>query len=82
MQRVRLPLEDARIDPACLFRVRTSAGITQKTVAERARISEYWYRLIEKGHRAPSRPVAVDIAAALGVSLDTITVPVREEDAA
>jgi transcriptional regulator with XRE-family HTH domain len=83
MQRVRLPLTDRRIDPSQLFRLRTSAGITQREVAERAQISDYWYRLIEHGTRDPSRPVAESIAKALGVSLDAITEPVvQQRDAA
>lgn len=68
--------------PSRLYRIRTSAGITQAQVAQRAEISEYWYRLIEKGRRDPSRPVAESIAKALGVSLDAITVPTRRKDAA
>lgn len=82
MQRVRLPLVDCRICPESLYRVRTTAGITQREIAERANVSEYWYLLIEKGRRQPSRPVAESIAAGLGVSLDVITVPMPEEDAA
>lgn len=73
MQRVRLPLVDQQIDPEQLFRARTSRGITQREVAERAKISDYWYRQIEHGTKQPSRPVADSIAAALGVSLDVIT---------
>lgn len=82
MQRVRLPLADRCIVPARLYRIRTTAGITQRAVAERAQISEYWYRLIEQGRRDPSRPVAESIATALGVSLDAITDPIRRQDAA
>lgn len=69
MQRVRLPLDNLRVDGALLFRLRTSAGITQKAVAERAEISEHWYRLIERHGRQPSKPVARDIALAIGCKL-------------
>jgi transcriptional regulator with XRE-family HTH domain len=82
MQRVRLPLTGRRIDPSRLFHLRTSAGITQKEVAERAEISDYWYRLIEHGTRVPSLPVAESIASALGVSLDDICAILPLEDAA
>lgn len=73
MQRVRLPLVDQQIDPERLFRIRTGLGITQREVAERAKISDYWYRQIEHGTKHPSRPVAESIAESLGVSLDVIT---------
>lgn len=69
MQRVRLPLEGLRVDGDLLFRLRTSRGITQATVAERAQISDRWYRCIERLGQQPSRPVAEAIAEALGVQL-------------
>lgn len=79
MQRVRLPLTDRRIDHERLYHLRTSAGITQRAIAERAQISENWYRQVEHGTQHPSRPVAESIASALGVSLDDFSEPVIEQ---
>lgn len=69
MQRVRLPLDNMRVDGSLLFRLRTGAGITQTVVAERAMISEQWYRRIERHAQQPSLPVAQAIAEALGCQL-------------
>jgi transcriptional regulator with XRE-family HTH domain len=93
MQRVRLPLEGLTVDEGLLFRIRTSAGITQSLVCQRAQISEQWYRSIEnagkpvhKGPRPrPSRPVVEDIAKALGCEVTDFcvpTVPTVHEEAA
>lgn len=76
MQRVRLPLENLRVDGAKLFRIRTGAGITQASVAERAKISDHWYRRIERWGQQPSRPVAESIAEALGCALNDFCDPI------
>lgn len=81
MQRVRLPLTDMRVDGERLFHLRTSAGITQAAVAERAMISEQWYRRIERHGQQPSLPVARDIADALGCDLTDFCTPVVESAA-
>lgn len=74
MQRVRLPLHNMRVDGTRLFHIRTGAGITQAAVAERAKISGYWYRRIEKHGQQPSLPVAQSIAEALGCDLEDFCV--------
>lgn len=70
MQRVRLPLTGLRVNCHALFGLRTSAGITQRLLAERSKISEHWYRVIEHGVRQPSQPVAQSIADALGCKIE------------
>lgn len=70
MHRVRLPLEGLHFDGELLFRMRTSAGITQKVLAERSEISEHWLRKIERHGRQPSRPVAQSLADALGCTIE------------
>lgn len=82
MQRVRLPLNNMRVDGALLFRLRTGAGITQAVVAERARISDHWYRRIERHGQQPSLPVAQSIAEALGCRLRDFCAPVLDHDVA
>lgn len=82
MQRVRDPLIGVRLDGDLLRALRIQAELTQETVAERARISEHWYRRIEKHHKQPSRLVAEDIAEALGVTLGAFCVPVDDDRAA
>lgn len=82
MQRVRLPLEGLTVDGGLLFRIRTSAGITQSLVCQRAQISEQWYRQIEHGDKQPSQPVAVSIAEALGCKLADFCAPTVQQNAA
>lgn len=82
MQRLRVPLDDLRVVGGTLRALRIEAGLTQQAVAERARISAYWYRKIEKHGQQPSRPVAEDIAAALGCTLNDITVRIDSKAAA
>lgn len=78
MQRLRVPLDEMQVVGASIKALRIRAGLTQKTVAERARISAYWYRQIERNGQQPSLPVAQDIAAALGCSLNDFTVRVDQ----
>lgn len=75
MHRVRDPLVGQHVDHEVLRRLRLDAQITQSEIAERARISEHWYRRIENGYKQPSLPTARDIAKALGVTLDAICAP-------
>ena len=53
-------------------RQRKLMGLTQRTVAEKAGISLPFYGHIERGTRKASLETAVDIANALGVSLDLL----------
>jgi transcriptional regulator with XRE-family HTH domain len=70
MQRTRGPvLRGLEVDGARLFHLRTSKGLSQRTVAARANITEVWYRRIERRGQQPSRSVAEDIARALGCDL-------------
>lgn len=78
MQRVRLPLVGLTVEAPTLFKLRTAAGITQNAVAQRAKISDYWYRLIEQGRKQPSRPVAEAIAEAIGCRLTDFCVSTED----
>ncbi|HGM3774697.1 TPA: helix-turn-helix transcriptional regulator [Clostridioides difficile] len=53
-----------------LYELRHKLGITQKNVAENAKISRSSYSLIESGRRNPSVTVAINISKALNVSLE------------
>ncbi len=81
MQRVRDPLVGQRVDAERLRRARLDAGITQAAIAERAMISDNWYRQIEHGDVQPSRPVLVSIAAALGITTGSLCIPAPERAA-
>lgn len=63
------------VEAALLKGLRINAEITQRSVAERAKISEQWYRQIERDNVQPSLPVARDIAAALGCDLKDFCMP-------
>ncbi|MFC5996899.1 helix-turn-helix transcriptional regulator [Pseudonocardia hispaniensis] len=75
MQRLRVPLDSIEVDGATLKSLRIAADLSQEALAERAMISAYWYRQIEKNGQQPSLPVAQDLAAALGCRLSDFTVP-------
>lgn len=53
-----------------LEEIRNSKNLSQKQVAERAKISRAFYTHIENGHRTPSMKVAKRLADALDLSLD------------
>lgn len=62
--------------------LREALGIPHGKFAIRCLISAGYLTNIEKGVKQPSPAVAVRIATELGVPLDAITYPVRDEDAA
>ena len=62
--------------------IREAMGVRHGELAGRARVNPGYLTLIEQGRRQPSPAVAVRIAAALGVPLDSITYACEEVDAA
>lgn len=53
-----------------LISVRKTLSLTQQAVADRANIKRSYYGLIENGERNPTLPIAIRIAAALGMDVD------------
>lgn len=53
-----------------LEEIRNSKNLSQKQVAEKARISRTFYTHIENGNRTPSMKIAKRLADVLNLSLD------------
>lgn len=53
-----------------ILRARTEQGRTQRWVAEKADISDRWYKAIESGKVRPSFRVGMQIAAVLGLDMN------------
>lgn len=63
---------DRRRLGAAITRLRRQAGLTQRQLADRARIPLSTYGQVETGYTLPSLPTAVAIADALCIPVDTL----------
>jgi transcriptional regulator with XRE-family HTH domain len=61
------------LDSEALKRLRLASADSQKTLAERAGISEYWLMRLEQGRRTVRPSTVRKLAAALNVSVDELT---------
>ncbi len=64
-----------------LWQARTSAGLTQRQLAERSGVPQSTIAVIESGQREPSIPVLSRILRGAGVELRLTLAPVEVESA-
>lgn len=64
-----------------LYALRDEAGLTQKQVAEKAKVSSYHLSKIERGHvRGPRRDLLIRIAGSYGLDYSDIEAAVERKE--